>query len=238
MLQGRLAETVMKIQSKTIEGVEQEIKHLSAFMERDVNVGQNVMDSVETTMDKVSTALGGFATSVGALADTLKDMAANQRRAKNVGDDQQRKMVHELYQVRDTLTHIRSNTKEASKDIKNCAWQLSELRSGAADQNGAVTSQAGSLLYLLNEDMKNSCQAVLETLGKSVTVIRETIEKGVHPDKSLKRKYEEDQQAEIQRQKDELERAKLARQQEPRERVYHPSTGQVMSLTEGEKREL
>ncbi len=93
-LQGRLAETVMKLQSKSIEGVEQEIKHLLVYMEREVNVGQNVMDSVETTMDKVSTALGGFATSVGTLADTLKGMAANQRTAKNVGDDQQKKMVH------------------------------------------------------------------------------------------------------------------------------------------------
>ena len=54
-------EAVMKNQSKMFEGVEQEIKHLSAFMERDVNVGQNVVDSVETTMDRVSTALGGFA---------------------------------------------------------------------------------------------------------------------------------------------------------------------------------
>ena len=52
-------------------------------------------------------------------------------------------------------------------------------------------------------------------------------------------KYDEEQQAEFQRQKDELERAKLAKlQQERREKVYHPSTGQVMYLTEGEKREL
>ena len=142
MLQGRLAETVMKIQSKSIEGVEQEIKHLLVYMEREVNVGQNVMDSVETTMDKVSTALGGFATSVGTLADTLKDMAANQRTAKNVGDDQQKKMVNELYQVRETLTYIRTNTMSTSKEVKNCTGQLSELRSGATDQSGAVLIKA------------------------------------------------------------------------------------------------
>ena len=137
------------------------------------------MDSVETTMDKVSTALGGFATSVGTLADTLKDMAANQRTAKNVGDDQQKKMVNELYQVQETLTHIRTNTMSTSKEVKNCTWQLSELRSGAADQSGAVSFQAGS----------SATQSVLEALGKPVTAIQETIEKGVHPDKSHKRKF-------------------------------------------------
>ena len=233
MLQGRLADTVMKLQSKSIEGVEQEIKQLSACMERDVNVGQNVMDSVETTMDKVSTALGEFSTSVGTLADTLKDMAANQRTAKNVGDDQQRKMVNELYQVRDTLTHIRTNTKETSKEVKNCTWQLAELRrSGATDQNGAVSSQAGSLLFL-NEDVKTAAQAVLEALGKSVTVIQETIEKGVHPDKSNKRKFE----AKEAEDKERMARQKIDQEGQV-ESFFHPYTGQKMMLTPGQKTEF
>ena len=162
ILQGRTAETVMKIQSKSIEGIELEIKHLLAYVEKEINVGQNVMDSVETTMDKVSTSLGGFATSVGTLADTLKDMAANQRTAQNVGDDQQKKMVSELGQAREMLTHIRSNTMSTSKEVTNCTWQLSELRSGSADQSGAVSSQAGSLLFLLDENVKAAAQSVLD----------------------------------------------------------------------------
>ena len=65
------------------------------------------------------------------------------------------------------------------------------------------------------------------------------MERGTHPLKSYKRKYEEEQQAEFQRQKEELERAKMPKfQQERREQVYHPTTGQVMFLTEGERREL
>ena len=144
-------------------------------------------------------------------------------------------MVAELGQAREMLTHIRSNTMATSKDVKNCAWQLSELRSGATDRNGAVTSQAGSLLYLLSEDTKTSCQATLEVLGKSVTAIQEAIEKGVNPEKSLKRKFEA-QEAE---EKEEQERAKLAQlQQEKREKIYHPISGQAMFLTEGERREL
>ena len=73
---------------------------------------------------------------------------------------------------------------------------MSELRSGTADQNGAVTSQSGSLLYLVSEDMKTSCQAVLDVLGKSVTPVQESTEKGVHPERSHKRKLELAQEAE------------------------------------------
>ena len=69
------------------------MKTMLLYLEKEMNVGQNDMDSVEATMDKVTEALGGFATSVGTLADTLKDMAANQRTAQNVGDDQQKRMV-------------------------------------------------------------------------------------------------------------------------------------------------
>ena len=160
-----MIETLSKLMGVRSQTLEREMKTMLLYLEKELNGGQNVMDSVEATMDKVSTALDGFATSVGTLASTLKDMAANQQTAQNVGDDQQKRMVAELGQAREMLTHIRSNTKEASKDIKNCTWQLSELRSGATDQNGAVTSQAGSLLYLLNEDIKTSCEAVLDVLG-------------------------------------------------------------------------
>ena len=152
-------------------------------------------------------------------------MAANQRTAQNVGDDQQKKMVAELGQAREMLTHIRSNTMATTKEVKNCSWQMSELRSGATDQNGAVTSQAGSLLYLLSEDTKTECQATLEVLGKSVTAIQEAIEKGVHPEKSLKRKLEVAQEAE---EKEKRERSMLFQ-------VIHPYTGEKMFLNQEQK---
>ena len=158
MVGSKMVETLSKLMGARSQSLEREMKTMLLYLEKEMNVGQNVMDSVEATMDKVTTALGGFATSVGTLAETLKDMAANQRTARNVGDDQQKRMVSELGQCREMLVHVRNNTKEATKDL------MSELRSGSADQNGAVTAQSGSRLYLVSEDMKTSCQAVLDVL--------------------------------------------------------------------------
>ena len=225
MVGSKMIETLSKLMGARSQSLEREMKTMMLYLEKEMNVGQNVMDSVETTMDKVTTALGGFATSVGTLAETLKDMAANQRTASNVGDDQQKKMVSELGQCREMLVHVRNNTKQATQDLKNVAWQMSELRSGAADQNGEVAAQKGSLLYLVSEDLKTSCQGVLDVLGKTVTAIQDSIEKGVHPEKSHKRKLEiahEDEE------KEKLQRSMLFP-------VIHPYTGDRMYLNQEQK---
>ena len=228
MVGSKMVETLSKLMGARSQSLEREMKTMLLYLEKEMNVGQNVMDSVEATMDKVTEALGGFATSVGTLADTLKDMAANQRTAQNVGDDQQKRMVSELGQCREMLVHVRNNTKEATKDLKNCAWQMSELRSGSADQNGAVTSQSGSLLYLVSEDMKTSCQAVLDVLGKSVTLVQESIEKGVHPERSHKRKLELAHEAE---EKEKREKSMLIP-------VIHPYTGARMFLNQEQQKQF
>ena len=81
--------------------------------------------------------------------------------------------------------------------------------------------------------MKTATQSVLEALGKSVTAIQETIEKGVHPDKSHKRKFKA-QEAED---KERMARQKLD-QEGPKESFFHPLTGQQMMLTPGQKTEF
>ena len=224
MVGSKMVETLSKLMGARSQSLEREMKTMLLYLEKEMNVGQNVMDSVETTMDKVTEALGGFATSVGTLADTLKDMAANQRTAQNVGDDQQKRMVSELGQCREMLVHVRNNTKQATQDLKNVAWQMSELRSGAADQNGEVTAQKGSLLYLVSEDLKTSCQAVMDVLGKTVTAIQDSIEKGVHPEKSHKRKLEIAHEEE----KEKLQRSMVFP-------VIHPYTGDRIYLNQEQK---
>ena len=223
MVGSKMVETLSKLMGARSQSLEKEMRTMLLYLEKEMNVGQNVMDSVEATMDKVTEALGGFATSVGTLADTLKDMAANQRTAQNVGDDQQKRMVSELGQCREMLVHVRNNTKESVKDLKNCAWQMPELRSGATDQSGAVTTQAGSMLYLVSEDLKTSCQAVLEALHKSVTAIQDSIEQGVHPERSHKRKLEIAHEEEEEKEK--RERSMLFP-------VIHPYTGERMYLNQ------
>ena len=86
MVGSKMIETLSKLMGARSQSLEREMKTMLLYLEKEMNVGQNVMDSVEATMDKVTEALGGFATSVGTLADTLKDMAANQRTAQNVGE--------------------------------------------------------------------------------------------------------------------------------------------------------
>ena len=78
MVGSKMIETLSKLMGARSQSLEREMKTMMLYLEKEMNVGQNVMDSVETTMDKVTTALGGFATSLGTLAETLKDMAANQ----------------------------------------------------------------------------------------------------------------------------------------------------------------
>ena len=105
---------------------------------------------------------------------------------------------------------------------------MSELRSGATDQSGAVTTQAGSMLYLVSEDLKTSCQAMLEALGKSVTAIQDSIEKGVHPERSHKRKLEIAHEEE---EKEKRERSMLFP-------VIHPYTGERMYLNQEQKNQF
>ena len=136
-------------------------------------------------------------------------------------------MVSELGQCREMLVHVRNNTKQATQDLKNCAWQMSELRSGATDQSGAVTTQAGSMLYLVSE-VKTSWQAVLEALGKSVTAIQDSIEKGVHPERTHKRKLEIAHEEE---EKEKRERSMLFP-------VIHPYTEERMYLNQEQKNQF
>ena len=103
-----------------------------------------------------------------------------------------------------------------------------------------MSSNKGSLLYLISEDLKTSTQSVLDAMATSVKALKETVEAGVNPEKSLKRKfqeYQEQQRAEDQRK----EEARLQKEQEDQERqqlvtMIHPYTGQQMQLM-GEQRE-
>ena len=103
-----------------------------------------------------------------------------------------------------------------------------------------MSAQKGSLLYIISEDLKTATQSTFDALAKSVKSVNETIEAGVNPEKSLKRKFEEDQeQQRVEDQKKEAER--LQKEQEDQERqqvtmMIHPYTGAHMYLT-GEQKE-
>ena len=102
-----------------------------------------------------------------------------------------------------------------------------------------MSAQKGSLLYIISEDLKTATQSTFDVLAKSVKSVNETIEAGVNPEKSLKRKYEEHQeQQRVEDHKKEAER--LQKEQEEQERqqvtmVIHPYTGAHMYLTGEQK---
>ena len=102
------------------------------------------------------------------------------------------------------------------------------------------SAQKGSLLYVISEDLKTATQSTFDALAKSVKSVNETIEAGVNPEKSLKRKFEEHQ--EQQRVEDQQRKPRDFRKNKKKEKrqqvtmVIHPYNGQQMYLT-GEQRD-
>ena len=105
-------------------------------------------------------------------------------------------MHYELQGIKDLCNHVRTNTLNTIKELKNVQWQVSEMRSGTTDANGVVLSNKGSLIYLMHEDMKTSVQSIIEALESSVKALQEAVQAGVNPEKSLKRKHQEYKEAE------------------------------------------
>ena len=124
----------------------------------------------QTVVSKVGESLEGFTNTIGTLSTTLKDLSADQRTLNNQQDDLQRKMHYELQGIKDMCNHVRTNTLNTIKELQNVQWQVSEMRSGTADANGAVSSNKGSLIYLMHEDMKTRVQSIMEALESSVKV--------------------------------------------------------------------
>ena len=198
------------------------------------------MDQIENVVEKVGTTLDQFTSSLTTLSATIKDLSADQRSQGREHLDVLGRIHFEIQGTKGLTEHVRSNTLSTAKEVKALGWQVGELRSGSTDSQGTVSSNKGSLLYLISEDLKTATQSVMNAMATSVKALKETVEAGVDPEKSLKRKfqeYQEQQRVEDQRK----EEARLQKEQEDQERqqlvtMIHPYTGQQMQLT-GEQRE-
>ena len=228
-LLGKMQESMSKLLTERSNDFERQRKAMMFYMEKESNLHQNSMDQIETVVEKVGTTLDQFTPSLTTLSATIKDLS-----------DILGRIHYEIQGTKGLTEHVRSNTLSTSKEVKALSWQVGELRSGSTDSSGTVSSNKGSLLYLISEDLKTSTQSVLDAMATSVKALKETVEAGVNPEKSLKRKfqeYQEQQRAEDQRK----EEARLQKEQEDQERqqlvtMIHPYTGQQMQLT-GEQRE-
>ena len=239
-LLGKMQETMSKLLTERSKDFERQRKEMMLYMEKESNLHQNSMDQIENVVEKVGTTLDQFTSSLTTLSATIKDLSADQRTQGRDHLDILGRIHYEIQGAKELTGHVRSNTLSTSKEIKALIWQVGELRSGSTDSSGTVSSNKSSLLYLISEDLKTSTQSVLDAMATSVKALKETVEAGVNPEKSLKRKfqeYQEQQRAEDQRK----EEARLQKEQEDQERqqlvtMIHPYTGQQMQLT-GEQRE-
>ena len=122
------------------------------------------------------------------------------------------------------------------KSASNSSWELRELRTGGtAKDSGEVDAQKGSLLATLGVLGENQMSATIEQLGKLSADLRDAIEKGTEPSKSLKRKHEEAEYAELLRQKEELQKEHERTKKYP---ITHPITQQQLFLTIDEQRKM
>ena len=239
-LLGKMQETMSKLLTERSNDFERQRSAMMRHMQEETSLHQNAMDQVESVVEKVSTTLDQFTSSLTTLSSTIKDLSADQRSQGTQHIDVLKGIHYEIQDSKKILDHVRANTLTTSKETKNLGWQVSELRSGSVDGKGTVSAQKGSLLYIISEDLKTATQSTFDVLAKSVKSVNETIEAGVNPEKSLKRKFEEHQeQQRVEDQQKEAER--LQKEQEDKERqqlvqILHPYTGQPMYLT-GEQRD-
>ena len=237
-LLGKMQETMAKLLTERSNDFERQRSAMMRHMQEETSLHQNAMDQVESVVEKVSTTLDQFTSSLTTLSSTIKDLSADQRSQGTQHIDVLKGIHYEIQDSKKILDHIRSNTLTTSKETKNAAWQVSELRSGSVDGKGTVSAQKGSLLYVVSEDLKTATQSTF-VLAKSIKSVNETIEAGVSPEKSLKRKFEEHQeQQRVEDQQKEAERLQKEQEEQERQRltmVIHPYTGQQMYLTGEQK---
>ena len=239
-LLGKMQETMSKLLTERSNDFERQRKSMMSYMQKESSLHQNAMDQVESVVDKVGSTLDQFTSSLTTLSSTIKDLSADQRSQGREHLDVLKGIHYEVQGTKGLLEHVRSNTLSTAKEAKDLKWHVSELRSGTVDAQGKVSANKGSLLYLISEDLKTSTESVMGAMATSVRNLKEIVEAGVNPEKSLKRKYEEHQeQQRVEDQKKEAER--LQKEQEDQERqqmvmMIHPYTGAQMQLT-GEQRE-
>ena len=226
MLSTKVIETCIKLLSHHVNCMEGQLKSLSKYIERDVDLGQSTLDNMESTLDK-------FGTSFNTLGDTLKDMFASQRTSGNKAKDLRKRVLNELVGLKEVMGHVRTNTMNQVKELRSATWETRELRSSTTDTSGDTSASGGSLLMTMDKNLQAAANGCIEAMAKMTSTLMEAIERGEKPEVSHKRRAGQEL-AEQERKKAMLER----QNQEPRQKCWHPLSGQEMLLTIGERNEL
>ena len=233
MVAAKVQETCTNLLLHRLGLVQHEVQRLADHLEKDLDLGAS-------TLDHVQVSIQSFGDKFGNLSDTLKDIVSSHRARYATEDELRKKILSEIGGAKEFLQHIRSNTQSVSKSFQNLVWETQELRCGGKDAaSGTASNQGGSLLAALNVTMENQGTLILEHLNKMGLEIKDAVEKGVDPTKSLKRKREEQDQLDFQIAKAEMEKKKKEEEEKRlREQtvlVIHPYTGEQMWLNHDQR---
>ena len=159
-----------------------ELQRLATHLEKDLDLGASTLDHVQESIQH-------FGDKFGSLSDTLKDIVSTHPARSSTEEEMRKKLLAEVMGAKEYLQHVRSNTQNTSKGLQNLLWEVQELRCGGKDAaNGTVSNQGGSLLAAMSVTIENQGTLILEHLNKMGLEIKDAVEKGVDPSKSLKRK--------------------------------------------------
>ena len=233
MVETKVQETCTNLLLHRLGLVQHEVKRLADHLEKDLDLGAS-------TLDHVQVSIQSFGDKFGNLSDTLKDIVSSHRARYATEDEMRKKILSEIGGAKEFLQHIRSNTQSVSKSFQNLVWETQELRCGGKEAaSGTVSNQGGSLIAALNVTMENQGTLILEHLNKMGLEIKDAVEKGTDPNKSLKRKREEQDQLDFQLAKEEMEKKKKEEEEkrlrEQIQAVIHPFTGEQMWLNHDQR---
>ena len=188
------------------------------------------------TQSGVAEAFGKFEEAFERFSQTILDLVAGARSSSSDHREHSQQLLQAVSQLQEFGKHIRSNTADIKKQMGNVQWEVAELRTGGKERDsGAITAQSGSLLAAIGNGFENNINTLLEDIVKCSHAVQTAIEKGVDPEKSLKRKRDDEQLQEFQRQKEELEKKKKEAAVAP---VMHPFTGVRVMLTAEQRAQL
>ena len=213
---GKLVTSNARLLSHHLEQMNEKLDGLTEWMKKDCESGQSCFEETRVTMAE-------FAKKFDVLSESIKFMSATSKTSAHDEAEVKKKMMLELANSREVLSHIRArgNTGKVDKKIGDLLWQIGELRSGGtqrdtADQNG------GSLLSVLEVQLDNIASSLKEEFGKLSADLREAVERGVDPEKSL-----------VAKKRKEMKTPDPA--PEKRVKYFNPLTGQAFEGTAAER---
>ena len=174
---GKLVTSNARLLSHHLVQVNEKLDVLGEWLRKDCESGQSCFEETRVTMAE-------FAKKFDVLSESIKFMSATSKTSAHDEAEVKKKIMVELANSREVLSHIRGNTGTTNKKIGDLLWQIGELRTGGT-QKDTPDNNGGSLLSVLEVQLDNIASSLKEDVGKLSADLGEAVERGVDPEKSL-----------------------------------------------------